>query len=77
MEPSTCGLRGRVPPDESRRRCQGRGFVTETIVLGLELLAPGVLSSGHPVTGSVVNIGLQHPPAHGLVADTYLAGNGR
>jgi hypothetical protein len=36
-----------------------------------------MLGTGHPFTGAVVDIGLQHPPAHGLMADTDLAGHGR
>lgn len=58
MKPSISGCGGRVPHEESRRRSLDRGILTEAIVLGLELLDLGVLSSGHPVTGSVVDIGL-------------------
>jgi hypothetical protein len=49
----------------------------EAFVLRLQPFGLGVLDRGDTVAGAVVNIGLQHPPAHGFMAYSDLAGNGR
>lgn len=65
------------PHEETRRRLQDRHVFTEALVLRLEPFDLGVLDRGDAIAGAIVDIGLQHPPAHGLVADTDLAGHGR
>jgi len=54
-----------------------RNILTQPRVFCLQLLDLGMVEGGHPVAGAVVDIGLQHPPPHGFVADTDLAGYSR
>ena len=65
------------PHEETRCRFQNRDVFTEALVLRLEPFDLGVLDRRDAVAGAVVDVGLQHPPAHGFVADTDLAGYGR
>jgi hypothetical protein len=75
MNPAINGCGGRVPHEESRHRAQDIDVHTEPPVLGLEFSDLSQLLGRGTTTQATIDLGLQHPPADGFMADTNLLGN--
>ena len=73
-KPSINGLGVEFAREESRRRSEDGDDLAQ---LRLEPIELGLLDVGDPFARAVVDIGIHHLPAHGLVANDGLAGNGR
>ena len=65
-------LRRRKPSRTSRSRCP-----PQAADLGLERVDLSQFRTGRTGTLSAVDLGLDHPPAYGLLADTELPGHDR
>lgn len=65
------------PREETRRSPQNSDVFAKALVLRLQPLHLRMLNRGHPVTGAIIDIGLQHPAAQRLVANTKLTRYGR
>ena len=77
MNPMISGCGVEFPSEENRRRLEHRVVLLESADLRLQRLDLGQLLAAGPRPLNVVDLGLNHPPAHRLLANPELPGRHR